>query len=144
MENCIMEELLQNKKIRYIKYIGIYFFIAIFTVIINVIIYDNVTGDIFAHITNYMSKYFKFLQIQPFIIWSNEFGRYFIISLMVNLLLLLLIEFIIVIIFQKKLNILFKKDNLFTIKNYLIIACASIIIQIIFSCLFWTGNIPGF
>ena len=139
-----MEELKQNKKTKYIKHIIVYIAIPMANVVINLLIFIYLTFYITLYITKILFSNVGYLEKQQPLMLFDGLNKIFSIAFVVNLLLLLIIEFIIMMIFQKKLNILFKRDNLFTIKNYLIIACASIMIQIIFSCLFWTGNMPSF
>jgi hypothetical protein len=106
----------QNKKNQFIKRMGIYSFMVVFTILMNIPIYGYITWHLIVPISNYLSNHIKYLHIEPFI-WFDGIGKVLSIDLMINIFLLLIIEFVIIVIFGKKLNALFRINNLFTIKK---------------------------
>jgi hypothetical protein len=138
MENYI-KEVSENKKKnnKYLKSIGIYLIIVIFTIIINIFMYSYVSCYFIVDIGDYLSKNIPFLYIKRPIIFFDGVPKLFARDFMLNIFLLLIIEFGIVYLFRKRLNKFFKIENLFTIKKIMLLAGIIIVIQIIFSCYLW-------
>jgi magnesium-transporting ATPase (P-type) len=108
-----------------------YLVILIFTLIVNFV----TLLFSFEHITNILYC-LKLFTIRPVIF--PPLGKLYAICFTINVSLLLLIEFVIICIFRKRLNSLFKTNNLFTIKKFLYIAVVVIGLQMIISCWLWS------
>jgi hypothetical protein len=132
MENCIKEA--QGRKNKHMKKILIYFAVVSLTIIVNIFTLLFVSFEFIANITHYLSNYLNFLIIEP-----NIFPVKKILSqcFMLNIFLLLAIEFVVVLLFNKRLNIFLKIDNLFTIKKFFVLATIIIGLQAILSLLLW-------
>jgi hypothetical protein len=116
-----------NHKQNKLKSILIYSCVAIFTILINIPLFLNVTGYLILGVKNY------FFPPKP-VIFPNLTKLLFI-DFMCNLILILILEFIVVLLFNKQLNKLFRIYNLFTIKKFLLLSVIIIIIQIILNLL---------
>lgn len=132
MGNIIMGQL--NRR-GFIIGVCTYFFIAFFSLILNLpMLY--ISGNIVSSIATFLSKNIYFMQIEHFVIFSRKVLAEF---LVLNMFILLTIEFTIVCLFHGKMNTLFKVKNLFTIKKFLLLSLAIIIVQVAIS--FWLWNI---
>lgn len=115
--------------------ISLYTYISIifFSLIINFLML-YFTGDFIGNILVNVTKYFKFLYIQPFIIFS---WKVFAELLFCNIFIVLAIEFVLISIFYRKLNKLFNIENLFTINKFIKFAMIIISIQGLLSIILW-------
>jgi hypothetical protein len=112
----------------------IYITIVVFTFFINIPIYMYLTWHYISSVGNYISNNIPFLYIhRPSIFTIQPFA----IDLMLNVLQLLIIEFVIVFLFHIRLNNLFKIDNLFTIKKFILLMVIVVGLQMAFSYWIW-------
>jgi hypothetical protein len=122
-----------RKKNKYNK-AYIYCSIILISLILNLpLLY--ITGDFVSYIVQYLSGYFRILNVQPFVIFSR---KAFAELLVLNMFILITIEFIIIYIFRKKLNKIFKIDNLFTTNKLITLLILILCIQLIISFGLWT------
>ena len=126
---------LQNKKIRKIKNMVIYFIITLFTLIVNILLFTFITTDFIGNIEIFLNRYLKLYVVKPVVV--PPLGKIFSTCLMLNLLLLLIIEFVFICLFHKRMNKFSKIDNLFTIKKFLLFAVIVIGVQMLFSLWLW-------
>jgi len=127
-----------NKKQQRIKSVSIYFFIIVFTVIVNIPTYMFATWCIISDFCNYISEHVSFLYIRkPIFLWGGGLVRAIALASMINILLLLIVEFGLIWLFRKRLNKIFRINELFTTKKIIWLAIITFSVQLIISCWLW-------
>jgi len=130
---------LQNKRNQRIKRLGIYFIIAILTMIINILLYIHVTWYFINHIADFLSENVSLLYISKPIYFEGLF-RSLVLCLTVNLFFLLLVESVVIWLFHKRINKVFKINNLFTTKKIIWLAIIIMGINLIASYWIWKND----
>lgn len=122
-ENYPMEAQIKKKVV--VINVIVYSLVGIFTIIANFSLYTYVTGNLIIWV---LSIFYNFRPV----VFPNMSLIY--LSLLINLFFFLQVEYFIFFIFQKKINSLFKIDNLFTAKKFIFFSILIMFIQFIFSC----------